>query len=320
MIIRGTGSAVPDFELANRELEKMVDTSDQWIVERTGIRSRHIAENRTTTQLAEEACILALENAGKKASEVDLIIVATVSEDEKLPCTACRVQAAIGAENAVAYNLNAACSGFLFALSIAEAYFLSGMYRNALLVGAEVLSKLVDWSDRSTCVLFGDGAGAAFVEAGGTPALFVQGSDGFRGEALRCSLPENHSPFAKEEQVKEETPYITMDGKAVYQFAVSTVPRCIGQVLDKGKTDADEIGHFVLHQANERIIRSVARRLSQQIEKFPMNLQQKGNLSAASIPVLLDELNRGGVLQRGEKVVLSGFGAGLTYGAMLLTW
>ncbi|MCM1569081.1 MAG: ketoacyl-ACP synthase III [Roseburia sp.] len=318
MIIRGTGSSVPDYELTNRELENIVDTSDQWIAERTGIRSRHIATVQTTTQLAVQACERALSDAGKTASEVELIIVATVSDEEKLPCTACRVQAAIGAEQAVAYNVNAACAGFLFALSIAEAYFLSGMYRNALIIGAEVLSKLVDWSDRSTCVLFGDGAGAVFAQAGGKPALFVQGSDGLRGDALRCSLPANRSPFVRE--IEEESPYVTMDGKAVYQFAVSTVPKCVEQVLEKAGTQADEVSCFVLHQANERIIRSVARRLSQPLEKFPMNVQSKGNLSAASIPVLLDELHREGMLKRGEKVVLSGFGAGLTYGAMLLVW
>lgn len=318
MKILGTGSQIPDCIVTNKDLEKMVDTTHEWIVERTGIESRRIATTQTTTDLAAEACRKALENAGKNPKDVDLILVATVSDDEKLPCTACKVQSIIGASNATAYNVNAACAGFLFALNMAEAYFVSGMYRSALIVGAEVLSKLMDWSDRSTCVLFGDGAGAVYVEASEDAAVCVQGSDGVRGNALVCGLPANHSPYFTKEE--EKNPYIEMDGRAVYQFAVSTVPKCIEGVLEKAGMNAQDIDYFVLHQANERIIQSVAKRLHQPIEKFPMNVQKRGNISAASIPVLLDELNKSGVLKRGQKLILSGFGAGLTYGATLLTW
>ncbi len=319
MKILGTGSQIPERVVTNKELEQMVDTSHEWIVERTGIEERRISTNQTTTDLAAAACLKALESAGKKPEDVELILVATVSDDEKLPCTACKIQSIIDAPNATAYNVNAACAGFLFALNMAEAYFVSGMYKNALVVGAEVLSKIMDWSDRGTCVLFGDGAGAVYVEASKEQAVCSQGSDGYRGEALICRLPGNHSPFYEAEE-EEKNQYIEMDGRAVYQFAVSTVPKCIQNVLDKAKVTAEEIDYFILHQANERIIQSVAKRLRQPIEKFPMNVQKRGNISAASIPVLLDELNKSGVLKRGQKLVLSGFGAGLTYGATLLTW
>lgn len=318
MKILGTGSMIPDCVVTNQDLEKIVDTSNEWIVERTGIESRHIATTETTTYLAAKACERALADAGKKAEDVDLILVATVSDDQKLPCTACEVQSILGATNATAYNINAACAGFLFALNMAEAYFLAGVYKSALIVGAEVLSKIMDWKDRGTCVLFGDGAGAAYVEAGGDKSVFMQGSDGFKGQALSCGLPQNHSPFFKEEG--EEHPFIAMDGKAVYQFAVSTVPKCVEKVLEMSHTPIEEIDYFILHQANERIIRSVAKKLHQDIEKFPMNIQKNGNISAASIPVLLDELNKMGKINRGQKLVLSGFGAGLTFGATVLTW
>lgn len=322
--IIGTGSAIPSRVVTNQELETFLDTSDTWIQERTGIGSRHAATTETTTSLAAEACRKALENAGKKAEEVELILAATVSPDCTFPCLACEIQAAIGADNATAYDLNAACAGFLFALNSADAYIRCGMYRNALIVGAEVLTKIVDWNDRSSCILFGDGAGAAFVQAEeeGVVAM-VQGANGKKGMALYRYEGQVNTPFREAAAAAEESKgsgYLEMNGQEVFRFAVSQVPDSIQKVLEKAGWDKSEVDHYILHQANARIIQSIAKRLGEPEEKFPMNLHDYGNMSSASIPVLLDELNQAGKLKRGEKIIMSGFGAGLTYGATAVIW
>lgn len=322
--IIGTGSAIPSRVVTNQELETFLDTSDTWIQERTGIGSRHAATTETTTSLAAEACRKALENAGKKAEEVDLILAATVSPDCTFPCLACEIQAAIGADNATAYDLNAACAGFLFALNSADAYIRCGMYRNALIVGAEVLTKIVDWNDRSSCILFGDGAGAAFVQAEeeGVVAM-VQGANGKKGMALYRYEGQVNTPFREAAATAEESKgsgYLEMNGQEVFRFAVSQVPDSIQKVLEKAGWEKPEVAHYILHQANARIIQSIAKRLGEPEEKFPMNLHHYGNMSSASIPVLLDELNQAGKLKRGEKIIMSGFGAGLTYGATAVIW
>lgn len=324
--IIGTGSAIPDRIVDNKELETFLDTSDVWIKERTGISSRHAATTETTTSLAAEACRRAIENAGKKPEEIDIILAATVSPDCTFPCLACEIQAALGAEQAVAYDINAACAGFLFALNSAAAYIECGMYKNALIVGAEVLTKIVDWNDRSSCILFGDGAGAAVIEQQeGTEGLkaMVQGADGKKGMALYRYEGTVSNPFREAAAAQEEpagSGYLEMNGQEVFRFAISQVPESIREVLAKAGWQKEEVGHYVLHQANARIIQSIAKRLGEPEEKFPMNLQEYGNMSSASIPVLLDELNRKGCLKRGEKLILSGFGAGLTYGATALIW
>ena len=322
--ILGTGSSIPEREITNKDLEAFLDTSDTWIRERTGIGSRHAVTTETTTSLAAEACEKALQNAGKKAEDVDLILAATVSPDCTFPCLACEIQAAIGAENATAYDVNAACAGFLFALDSAAAYIQCGLYKNALIVGAEVLTKIVDWNDRSSCILFGDGAGAAYIEAAedGLVAM-VQGANGKKGMALYRYEAPARTPFTEIVASNEEatgTGYLEMNGQEVFRFAVSQVPESIQQVLDKAGWDKSEVDHYVLHQANARIIQSIAKRLGEPEEKFPMNLHRYGNMSSASIPVLLDELNQVGKLKRGERIILSGFGAGLTYGATALIW
>lgn len=322
--IIGTGSAIPSRVVTNQELETFLDTSDTWIQERTGIGSRHAATTETTTSLAAEACRKALEDAGKKAEEVDLILAATVSPDCTFPCLACEIQAAIGADNATAYDINAACAGFLFALNSANAYIQCGMYRNALIVGAEVLTKIVDWNDRSSCILFGDGAGAAFVqeEEEGVVAM-VQGANGKKGMALYRYEGQVNTPFQEAAATEEESKgsgYLEMNGQEVFRFAVSQVPDSIQKVLVKAGWDKSEVDHYILHQANARIIQSIAKRIGEPEEKFPMNLHDYGNMSSASIPVLLDELNRAGKLKRGEKIIMSGFGAGLTYGATAVIW
>lgn len=306
--ITGTGSALPQKRLTNFDLQEMVETSDEWIRERTGIAERRVAQKEETlSSLAAKAAENALKMAGKRAEEIDMILVATCSPDDMLPCCACQVQGVIGAVHATAFDLNAACSGFLFGLQTAYAYLQTGMYKNALVIGAEVLSKMVDWTDRGTCVLFGDGAGAVVLErsTGAKQFLgFVQGAIGEKGMVLNCA----------------RNGFIQMNGQEVYRFAVKQVPQCITEVLKNAGLGTDEIDLFILHQANVRIIEAVAKRLQADMKKFPMNLERVGNMSSATIPVLLDELNREGKLKTGQKVVLSGFGAGLTYGACVLIW
>ncbi len=323
--IIGTGSALPELVVTNKKLEQMMDTTDEWIRSRTGIRQRHIAVKETTTSMAAAAAGRAMKEAGVEPSEIDLIIVGTVSGDKHFPSTACEIQRELLMVNAVAFDVNAACAGFLFGLTIADAYFQSGRAKTALIVGAETLSKMVDWKDRGTCVLFGDGAGAAVVRKEETGILhMVQGSDGGRGEALTCENRPVNTPFTRESfargELQNEISYLKMDGQAVFRFAVRTVPQAILQVLKEAKISPDEVKYFVLHQANIRIIEAVAKKIGQPMEKFPTNLQKCGNISAASVPILLDHVNKDGKLQRGDKIVLAGFGAGLTWGAAVLTW
>lgn len=317
--IIGTGSALPERIVTNEDLAEMVETSDQWIRERTGIGSRHISTGETVAELSAAACEKALADAGRSAEEVDLLLVATCSPESGVPCVACQVQGIIGAANAVAFDLNAACSGFLFALHTAWAYLEAGICRNALIVGAEVLSKLVDWTDRGTCILFGDGAGAVLAERGekGKVFKFVQHSDGSRGGALTCDTRQLKNPYV---EMPLQSPWIQMDGREIFAFAVRRVPECIEDALSQAGITADDVDMFVLHQANYRIIESIAKRLKQDIKKFPVNLDRVGNMSSATIPVLLDELKRDGRLKDGMNVVMSGFGAGLTWGACVMKY
>ncbi|WP_077613491.1 beta-ketoacyl-ACP synthase III [Clostridium sp. Marseille-P2415] len=317
--IIGTGSAVPDQVVTNDDLAKFVDTSDEWIRTRTGIRERRIASSESgTSDLAAEAAKEALKNAGVSAEELDIIILATSSADCCFPSGACEVQAAIGAYNAVAFDLSAACTGFIYALHTVQSFFKAGIYKTGLVIGADTLSKLIDWSDRSTCVLFGDGAGAAVVRAEENGVLtMTMGADGSRGSALECGGRTTGNFLTGK---KPELGYMTMDGQEVFKFAVKTVPESIKKVLSESGTDIDEIKYFILHQANYRIFESIAKRLKIPMEKIPTNLERFGNTSAATIPILLDEMNREGKLQRGDKIILAGFGAGLTWGATLMEW
>ena len=316
--IIGTGSCLPETVVTNDDLSKIMDTSDEWINSRTGIRERRLVKEETTASMSIEAAKRAMENAHVTAKDIDLIIVGTVTADYVTPSTACEIQAGIGADHAVAFDINAACSGFLFALHIADAYFKAGIYKTALILGTETLSKIMDWSDRSTCVLFGDGAGAAVVRAEDTGLLaYDQGSDGMKGNVLACRSRRNNNPLV---QCSKEPEYIHMDGQEVYKFAVTTVPASIQKVLDKAGIQAEEIDYFILHQANIRIIQSVAKRLKVPEDRFPISLDHCGNISAASIPILLDEMNRKGLLEPGMKLVLAGFGAGLTWGTAVIEW
>jgi len=317
--ILGTGSALPAVAYTNDRLSEVVDTSDEWIRERTGIRQRYLSSGETVASLASDACKAALDKAGKSADEVDLIILATCSPEIAIPCVACQLQAGIGAVNAVAFDLNAACSGFLFAFNTAVAYFKSGMYRNALVVGAEVLSKLVDWNDRSTCILFGDGAGAVYIEGdanGEDNYHYVQHANGEKGSVLTCKTRGLDNPLYKDTDFSK---YIAMDGREIFQFALRQVPACIEEVLNTAGIEKADVDVYALHQANSRIIEGIAKRLGEDINKFPINVSDVGNMSSATIPVLLDQCMEDGRIHSGQTVVMSGFGAGLTYGASVIT-
>lgn len=316
--IIGTGSYVPEQIVTNDDLAKIVETDDEWIRSRTGIRERRIALEEGTSHMATKAAKRAIENAGISAEDIDIIILGTSSPDHCFPAGACEVQAAIGAVNAAAFDISAACSGFLFALNTVQAFIQAGIYKTALVIGADCLSKLTDWTDRSTCVLFGDAAGAAVVQAEESGMVhMVMGSDGVKGPVLSCvSRTEGNFLNGREPGLG----YMYMNGQEVFKFAVKKVPECIHQVLDESEVSIEDVSCFVLHQANYRIVEAVAKRLKQPLEKFPMNMDKYGNTSGASIPLLLDEMNREGRLKRGDKIVLAGFGAGLTWGAALLEW
>ena len=307
MKIIGTGSCLPQTVVTNDDLSKIMDTSDEWISSRTGIRERHLVKEETTTSMSVEAARRAMENAGVTAQEIDLIIVGTLSADHVTPACACEVQAAIGAQDAVAVDINAACSGFMFALNIAHAYLQMGVYKTVLILGAETLSKIMDWNDRSTCVLFGDGAGAVVVCADERDRMLAydQGSDGVRGSVLACKNRTNNNPLV---QTGVEPEYVHMDGQEVYKFAVTAVPASLSKTIKAAGLSVEDIDYFALHQANIRIIQSVAKRLKVSEDKFPISLDHCGNISAASVPILLDEINRKGLLKPGMKIALSGFG------------
>ena len=316
--IIGTGSYVPEQIVTNDDLAKIVDTSDEWIRSRTGIGERRIATLDSTSDMAARAAQAALEQAGVGAEEIDLIPLGTSSPDHCFPNGACEVQARIGAVNAACFDISAACTGYVFALNTAHAFISTGLYRTALVIGADVLSKLIDWSDRGTCVLFGDGAGATVVRADdrGILGMNMQ-SDGAKGGVLTCGSRSNGNFLLGK---KPELGYMAMDGQEVFKFAVKKVPECITKVLEDTHTSKDEIAYFVIHQANYRIIESIAKRMKVDIERFPVNMEHYGNTSGASVPLLLDEMNRAGKLKRGDKIVFAGFGGGLTWGATLLEW
>ena len=304
--ICGTGAYIPEKILDNEALSKLVDTSDEWIRSRTGIRRRHIAgEKETVAFMAGEAAKAALQNAKVNGSAVELILAATMSAEEAMPGVAARVQQTIGAKGAASFDINSACTGFLAALNTAQTYIEAGIYKTVLVVGAEKLSSLVDWNDRNSCILFGDGAGAVVLKAD-PEGLYVQvsHSEGEMGQAL--TAPKNG--------------FLQMDGRAVFEFAVSRVPEVIREVLKKAGIEKEEVDFYLLHQANRRIISAAVKRLGLEEERFPMNMEEYGNTSAASIPILLYEENRRGKLKKDSLLVLSGFGGGLTYGASLLRW
>lgn len=333
--IIGTGSSVPNQIVDNDYLSTVMDTSDEWISSRTGIRERRIATVETTVSMAADAASKAIQSAGVLIGEIDMILVATTSPDNFVPGTACQVQAILNGKlsddaqeesnpvtyekcKAICMDINVACSGFIYALSVANAFIQSRLYRRILVIGVETLSKIVDWSDRSTSVLFGDGAGAVMLEASQN-ARFNQllYSDGSMGHVLSCHNRGNDNLLVQKENLID---YIQMNGQEVFRFAVKKVPECINELLENNHVEKDDIQYYLLHQANIKIIKSVAKRLGQDLKKFPMNLERYGNTSAASIAILLDECNQKNMFKKGDKLVLSGFGGGLSWGAILLEW
>lgn len=322
--IAGTGSALPGKILTNIELEQLVDTSDEWITTRTGIKERRIAvEGEYTSTFAAEAGRRALEMAGVHPEEIDLIILGTVTPDFPFPSTACIVQDLLGATNATAFDLSAACSGFIFGLSIAEKYIRSGAARKILVIGAEVLSRIVDWKDRNTCVLFGDGAGAVVLEAsdGGHSLLSTHTfSNGSHWNLLYQPGSGSRNPATDSRTIDERKIYLKMEGNDVFKHAVRSMEEAAVKALDANGLSAADLTLMIPHQANRRIIDATAKRLGLGADRLFTNLEKYGNTSSASIPIALDEVNRQGLLEPGSKLLLVAFGGGFTYGSALINW
>lgn len=320
--IIATGAYVPKQVITNDDLAKVVDTSDEWIVKRTGIKERHISSGENTSALATKTARQLIERAGIDALALDLIIVASITADYGTPATACIVQKDIGALNAVAFDITAACSGFMFALSIADKYIKSGVYNNAIVIGAETLSKIVDWSDRSTCVLFGDGAGGAYVEKSEKEGIIKEevGTDGKMYDILTGGYTECSNAFNKNEDVMTPLWYVSMNGREVFKFATKSVVKSVKKVIEDSGVNPDEIKYVIPHQANTRIVEIISNKLNIPYEKFYINMDRYGNTSSASIPIALNELNEKGLLKRGDKILMTGFGGGMTWGTMLISW
>ena len=313
--IIGTGKYLPDRVLSNLDLEKTLDTSDEWIQSRTGIKRRHIAaENQATSDLAYEAARVAIDDAGLSPHDIDLILVGTATPDLIFPNVACLVQKKLGIKGMAAFSLEAACSGFVYALNIADHFIRSGQASRALVIGAECMSRIVDWTDRETCVLFGDGAGAVVLEKGDKPGIIGSklAADGSRGDLLRAS-----TGIADTEN-EGKSPTIQMKGNEVFKLAVKTLGSIVDEILEENQLTKDAIDWLVPHQANFRIIQATARRLDMPMERVVLTVQDHGNTSAASVPMALDTAIRDGRIQRGHLLLLEAFGGGFTWGANLV--
>lgn len=314
--ICGTGSCVPKTVVTNNDLTLILDTSDEWIKTRTGIEERRVLKDETLLDLAEKASLAAIKNAGVSAADVDMIIFSTLQGDYISPSMSCLLSTRLGINCSHMLDINMACSGFIFSLDLADSYITSKKASCILIVCSEGMSRLVDWTDRSTCILFGDGAGAVIVSEGDgiiDLSLKIKGSDEF----INIGRGSDNSPYSA---AQKSVPFLHMNGQEIYKFAVESITNGIAEMLEKNSLTADEIKCFVLHQANMRIINSAKQKLCQPNEKFPHNLEHYGNTSSASIPILLDEINRDGLLQKGDKIVLSAFGAGLASSVCILNW
>lgn len=313
--IKGTGYYLPKKIVTNDDLSEMVDTNDEWIVRRVGIKERRIATCETTDYMAAEAAKNAVESAGIDVSEIDLIIVSTITGENISPTVAASVQKTIGA-SCPAFDINSACSGFIFALDTAVSYILRGSFRNILVIGAERISKIIDWKDRSTCVIFGDGAGAFVVAPGDgylSSVLYTQ------GDSSVIDIPAyiGGSPFCTQEK---RMPYIIMHGQETFKFAVTQMTNDINEVLNKANLSINDVDYIVPHQANLRILDFASKRLGVSMDKFFVNLDKLGNTSSASVPIAAAQLNESGKLKRGDIVVFSAFGAGLSSAACVIKW
>ncbi|MEY8415080.1 beta-ketoacyl-ACP synthase III [Tissierella praeacuta] len=321
--ISGVGSYVPEKVVTNNDLSKIVETSDEWIIERTGIHERRIAsDNMATSDMATMAAKNALEDANIKSKDIDLIIVATVTSDHAFPSAACIIQKNIGAVNAAAFDINVGCSGFVYGLSIGESFIKSGMYKKVLVIGAETLSKIVDWGDRNTCVLFGDGAGACVLEKceEGFGILSIElGSDGNNGEVLTQPAGGSRIP-ASIDTIENKLHFIKMDGKEVFKFAVRVMEKTSINTLKKANLELNDLDFLIPHQANMRIIDAAAKKLKLEKDKICVNLNKYGNMSSASIPVALNEAVKDNRIKKGDNILLVAFGAGLTWASMVIRW
>ncbi len=325
--IAGTGSYLPEKKLTNADLEKMVDTTDEWIVTRTGIRERRIASDRqSTSDLAAEAAKAALKDAGLKAIEIELIIVATVTPDMAFPATACYVQQKIGANNAVAFDISAACSGFLYAMDLAASQIGSGAIQNALIIGAEKLTSIINWKDRNTCVLFGDGAGAAVLTRGteksGRILSMTKGTDGNQTGILKVPGSGTAVGEEAESQPMQGTVFgtIHMAGREVFKHAVTAMKEAAIKVVENARLKPADIAMLIPHQANLRIIEAIMERLDLPSERVFINLHKYGNTSAAAVAIALDEAQRTKAIKHGDNIVMVAFGAGLTWAAACVRW
>ncbi len=323
--VAGIGSYLPEKVLSNFDLEKMVDTSNDWIVERTGIERRHIAaEGEATSDLSVKAAQKALEDAKLKPEDIDMIIVGTVTSDRQMPSTACYLQSKLGCRNVFAFDLNAACSGFLYGVSVADQFIRTGMYKNILVVGAEVLHRFVNYQDRETCILFGDGAGAWIVSRAAEGDTNVIESthlhaDGDLADLL--TLPGGGSIQPQSQEVLDKKlNYVSMKGREIFKSAVRTMALCCKEALEYNKMSPDEIDWIIPHQANKRIIEAVAGQFNFPMERMIVYLQETGNTSAASIPLAFDWAVQNGKIKRGQTILLTAFGAGLTSGSVLLRY
>ncbi len=322
--IAGTGSYVPEKILTNADLAKIVDTSDEWITSRTGIKERRIAaEDEFTSDMATKAAEQALEQAGIKTEDVELIIVATITPDTPTPATACYVQTNLGAYSAVAFDISAACSGFLYAMKLAKRLISDGAYKNAVIIGAEKLSSVINWEDRNTCVLFGDGAGAAVLrrseEGEGHILATEMGTDGRHTQLLEIKGGGSACPITAA-NANDHLHTLTMQGREVFKLAVNAMRTAAETVIERAGLTADDIKLVVPHQANLRIIGAIADRLAVPNEKVYVNLHKYGNTSAAAVAIALDEAHREGRFERGDNIILVVFGAGLTWAATAIEW
>jgi len=317
--ITGTGSFLPPKIMTNYDIEALVDTSHDWIVERSGIHQRHIAEDETVSEMAEKACRLALEMAGKTANDVDLIVFATTTGDLIFPSSACLLQEKLGNTNgATAFDVQAACAGFTYALGVADKFIKSGTHKCALVVGAEAMSRIIDWTDRGTCILFADGAGAVVLEADEELGILSthMHSDGRYKKLLYVSggISDEREAYLKGEA------YLQMQGNEVFRYAVKTLGRIADETLEANQMQKSDLDWLVPHQANIRIIQATAKKLKMSMEQVVVTVHKHGNTSSASIPLALDEAIRDGRIQRGQTILLEGFGGGFTWGSALIKY
>ena len=317
--ITGTGSYLPERIMTNADMEKIVDTTDQWIQERTGIKQRHIAaDDQTTCDLAEQAALNAIEAAGINNEDIDLIIVATTTPDQVFPSTACLLQNKLNIHGCAAFDVQAVCTGFVYALGIADNFIKAGTSKCALVIGAETLSRILDWNDRGTCVLFGDGAGAVIVQASDKPGIL---SSHLHADGSYADLLSVPSGISKDQQIfREEGAHITMKGNEVFKIAVNTLGRIVDETLAANNMEKSDIDWLVPHQANIRIINATGKKLGLNPDHVVVTVDKHGNTSAASVPLALDTAVREGRIKEGETVMLEAFGGGFTWGAALLKW